>query len=40
MEADDRPLSCELVGRVGAPALPVIVWDRKCPSRGWPPGVS
>lgn len=40
MEAGHRPLSCELVGRVGAQALPVIVWGRKCPSRGWPPGVA
>ena len=40
IEAGCRPLSCELVGRVGAQALPVIVWGRKCPSRGWPPGVA
>ena len=40
MEAGHRPLSCELVGRVGAQALPVIVWGRKYPSRGWPPGVA
>lgn len=39
-EAGHRPLSCELVGRVGAQALPVIVWARKCPSRAWPPGVA
>lgn len=40
MEAGHRPLSCERVGRVGAQALPVIVQGRKCPSRGWPPGVA
>lgn len=34
MEAGHRPLSCELVGRVGAQALPVICLGQKYPSEG------